>query len=175
MPSPSPPAPAASQPNPASTPAGVTALLERSVLAFVTAAASSDPMTAAQLRAAYVASVSHALLHTGATMTKRDLYYLCRALFRTSVSADRAVTALARSLGVPSNDLNIVAAPKGIASGPVSWIDESNAHVSVGGFGPAGALIPARPERLRRLRTSASLILVYVSASVCISEAFLAY
>lgn len=116
--------------------------------------------TVTQIRALYLAAVSYQLVKNGITITKRDLYYMCRALFVSPSSIDRTLAALSLKLGIQRNDLNIVAAPKGIVSGPVSYVGEGGEMVNVGMFGSLGCLIPSRPERLTQLSTTAECIIV---------------
>lgn len=138
--------------------------LECIVLDFVSYCAHPQQTcsTIAHLRTAYVASVAHALLRDRHTMTRRDLYYMSKVLFPSQPTAERTIASLARTVGAHPNDLNIVAAPKGIVAGPMSYVGESNAYVNVLLFGCEGSLIPSRPERLGRLSSTAKIILVYV-------------
>lgn len=136
--------------------------LECVILQFVRSLASLQRLTLIDLRKAYIASVSHNLLRSGLTITKRDVYYQCRLLFPNPEVVDNVLSLLGRLLSVCTNDLNIIPAPKGIVTGPLSYIDEHKNQVNVALFGPNGTLIPSRPERLEQLSTSAQLILVYV-------------
>lgn len=112
------------------------------------------------LRVAYLASLAHSHILQGKLLTKRDIYYMCRALFASPASVDRALDTLSEGLQVPRNELNIVAAPKGIVSGNVAFVDEAGHAVNVGMFGPDGCLIPPRPERMREVVTDACAVVV---------------
>lgn len=112
------------------------------------------------LRVAYLASLAHSHILQGTLLTKRDIYYMCRALFSSPASVDRALAALSEGLQVPRNELNIVAAPKGIVTGSVAFVDEAGHAVNVDMFGPDGCLIPPRPERIREVVTDACAVVV---------------
>lgn len=60
-----------------------------------------------------------ACLHSGTVKTKRDVYYQNTALYAHQRTVDTAVESIARSLGVPRDSLNIVAAPKGTVYGAI--------------------------------------------------------
>lgn len=145
--------------------AHIISKLEQTVIAFIKACALKQKQSLVTLRQAYIASLSHDLLRSDLLLTKRDIYYLCRTLFPNVSSVNYTVSILSRSLCVTANNLNIVAAPKGLITGPLSYIGEHNEFVYVTLFGPNGVLVPSRPERLRQISTSASLILVYVCRS----------
>lgn len=115
------------------------------------------------LRIAYLASLAHSHVRQGKLLTKRDIYYMCRLLFSSPASVDRALDALSEGLQVPRNDLNIVAAPKGIVAGNIAFVDEDGHYLNVAMFGPDGCLIPPRPERMRDVVTDACAVVVYVS------------
>ena len=112
------------------------------------------------LRVAYLASISHEHIRERRILTKRDLYYMCRPLFNTPTAVDRALSCLSNCTKVCRNDLNIVAAPKGLVAGPMSFTDEYNNYIDVGMFGIQGCLIPSRPERVRSIQTQATGILM---------------
>ena len=84
---------------------------------------------------------------------------MCRTLFPSQQTADTALSALGKRICIHTNDLNIVAAPKGIVTGPITYVGEHVDQVDLALFGPQGNLIPPRPERLRDLKCHAHLIL----------------
>lgn len=112
------------------------------------------------LRIAYLASVCHSNISRGCVLTKRDIYYMCSALFPSPATVDRALAILAADLDVPRNDLNVVAAPKGLVSGCLSFVDEEGNAVNVGMFSEQGCLIPSRPERAASIETDADALVV---------------
>lgn len=57
------------------------------------------------------------LLETGATTTKRDLYYKHKALFSSSEDADRAIAQVAHMLNTPRHSLHVFAASRGWMAG----------------------------------------------------------
>lgn len=118
------------------------------------------PITA--LRIAYLASIAHGGIASRTLICKRDVYYMCSALFPKQTLVDSALSALGLVLNVDRNDLNIIAAAKGIVAGRVCFVEESGCRVDVGMFGSHGCLIPARPERMTHVEISASATLVYV-------------
>lgn len=122
---------------------------------------STKQLSLSSLRTMYLASTSHDLIRTENTCTKRDIYYCIRTLFPSVSTVERALLSLCRELDIESNDLGIVSAPKGLISGPLSFVGEQNDLVVVNHFGGNGILIPVRPERLRSVSTNARLLLVY--------------
>jgi Type IIB DNA topoisomerase len=129
----------------------------------------SDPcvrIPLAKLRDAFIASQAHVLLQTGVTATKRDMYYMCRFLFRRQENANAAIHRVAAAVGTHCNNLNIVAAQKGLVAGDLSFLGEHGEYTNVALFGPSGILIPPRPERLSQITTSASFILVIEKETV---------
>jgi DNA topoisomerase VI subunit A len=143
--------------------APVVAALEASVLRYVADAASASvPLAPHRHRDAFVTMTAHGLLLAGCTATKRDVYYMAKALFGRQANADAAVARVAAAVPCHRNDLNIVAASKSIVAGDLRFATEDGHTVDVGLFGPAGVLVPARPERLTAVQTRAEFILVYV-------------
>lgn len=122
----------------------------------------------AALRLAYLASLSHLHIRQNRLLTKRDVYYMCRPLFPNTFVVDRTLEALSKLLHIPRNDLCIVAAPKGLVSGTIAYVDEAHDFVSVTMFGPDGCIIPSRPERISQVSTDACAILVYVRINMYI-------
>lgn len=112
------------------------------------------------LRIAYLASLSHTTIHEARILTKRDVYYICRPLFPNPASVDRALAALAAALNLPRNHLNIVAAPKGIVTGRVAFVDEHGHAIDLSLFAADGCLVPPRPERITDLTTDACAVVV---------------
>lgn len=112
------------------------------------------------LRVAYLASLSHNLILHQKLITKRDVYYMCRALFPNPESVDRALMHLASISNAHRNELHIIAAPKGLVAGNVSYCDGAGNLIDVSMFGNEGCLIPARPERMLNIIMDAKAILV---------------
>lgn len=118
--------------------------------------------TLSSLRIAYLAALARDAIASNCLLTKRDVYYLCRALFPDMRTVDRTLASLERMLRIARNDLNVVAAPKGLVSGPVSFVDEASCAVNVALFDMDAVLIPPRPERMRNVVVNAQAIIVYV-------------
>lgn len=112
------------------------------------------------LRIAYLATVAHTNILEERILTKRDIYYICPQLFANPAFVDRALATLSVGLNIPRNDLNIVAAPKGIVSGCVAFVEEDGHEVNVAMFSSEGCLIPPRPERMQNVTTDACAIVV---------------
>lgn len=123
-----------------------------------------SPLTV--LRISYLASLSFTHLVQNRLITKRDIYYLSPLLFPNPAIVDRALNSLAKLLCVFRNDLNIVAAPKGLVAGQLNFIDESASHVDVAMFDTHPCIIPSRPERMLHLATDACAVVVYVPKRV---------
>lgn len=140
--------------------------LEEHILAYVqdvnTANNASAVLPPMHHRDAFIAATAHSLLLAGDILTKRDVYYLVTALFGNQSNADAAVERVALAVECHRNDLNIVAAPKSLVAGSLSFVSEDDHLIHVAGFGPAGLLIPARPERIKNITTSALFVLVCV-------------
>lgn len=114
------------------------------------------------LRIAYLASVAHSNIIEGKLLTKRDIYYMARNLFPNPAAVDRALHALSVSVKVARNDLNIVAAAKGLVAGNIAFVDEDGHSVNVAMFGAGGCLVPCRPERMRDIKSDACAVVVCV-------------
>lgn len=112
------------------------------------------------LRVAYLASLAIKNIEESKLTTKRDICYLCRPLFANVAVVQRALSLLADIVSVETHDLNIVAAAKGLVTGPVTFVDEVGCQVDVARFGTQGCFIPARPEKMRCIEVRASGILV---------------
>lgn len=118
--------------------------------------------TITSMRIAYLASISHEATRANKLISKRDVYYLCRALFPKETIVDTALKSLAAIVNVERNELSIIAAVKGLVAGRISFVEESGCRVDVSMFGPQGCLIPARPERITDVVIDAIAVLVYV-------------
>lgn len=132
--------------------------------------------TLSSLRIAYLAALARDAVLSNCLLTKRDVYYLCRALFPTMQVVDRTLASLERMLDVARNDLHVVAAPKGLVSGPVSFVDESSCAVNVAMFDADAVLVPMRPERMLTVVVNARAILVcviYICLFVLLDHAIL--
>jgi meiotic recombination protein SPO11 len=57
----------------------------------------------------------------GTTMMRRDLYYSHVKLFKSQNSSNRVLSQFSRSLLVGHDNLNVLASPKGLVYGPISW------------------------------------------------------
>lgn len=112
------------------------------------------------VRITYLASITLACILENRVITKRDVYYMCRSLFCNTQTVDRALETLSLCTGVPRNDLNVVAAPKGIVFGEVRFVDELGFDINVGMFGLEGCLIPSRPERMSHIKVGAHSVLM---------------
>lgn len=112
------------------------------------------------LRFIYLTALSHRNIVRSTTLTKRDVYYMCRALFPRPEMVDRTVDILATFVDVPRDDLALVAAPKGMVAGPVIFVDETNCRIDAALFAGEGCLIPCRPSRMQSATTQATAILV---------------
>jgi meiotic recombination protein SPO11 len=120
----------------------------------------------AKHRDAFVAAHAVRLLRSGLTASKRDVYYMCRQLFQRQENASASIHRVAAAIGIHSNNLNIVAAQKGLVAGSISFVGEQGEITDVALFGSSGILIPSRPERLTHIQTSASFILVVEKETV---------
>lgn len=119
------------------------------------------------IRIAYLAALACEAMCARRLLTKRDIYYMCRILFPSVATVDRALRILELALGAMPNGLNIVSAPKGIVCGRVSFTDEFGATVDVAAFHADGALVPARPDELRHICAAPHAILVYAADFSC--------
>ncbi|KAA8573445.1 hypothetical protein EYC84_005030 [Monilinia fructicola] len=83
-----------------------------------------------------ILELSHEALVTGNIITKRDMYYRDPELFTKQVIVDRFVDDIAYTLGLKRDDLNVMAAAKGLVAGffvitrKTSVIDYSSAAES---------------------------------------------
>jgi meiotic recombination protein SPO11 len=117
-------------------------------------------------RDAFIAAQAHLLLQSRVTATKRDMYYTSRFLFRRQENANAAILRVAAEVGTHCNNLNIVAAQKGLVAGDLSFLGEHGEYTNIALFGTSGTLIPPRPERLSQITTSANFILVIEKETV---------
>ncbi|KAK1757142.1 meiotic recombination protein rec12 [Echria macrotheca] len=69
-----------------------------------------------------IIELSHEALISGHLITKRNIYYQNVDLFKSQSVVDEMVDTLAYTLGLGRGDLNIVAAAKGLISGPIDLI-----------------------------------------------------
>lgn len=116
-----------------------------------------------------VLRVCYELLKHGTKCNKRELYYLDPMLFESQTHSDKALEAVSQLLKVPRNRLNIIASPKGIISGSITYI-EDDMETTVGN---RILQIPSDPDYIT---TSASFILVIEKEAVLhrlINEEFL--
>lgn len=118
------------------------------------------------LRIVYLASLAQSNIMEGKLLTKRDVYYMERGLFPNPQAVDRALTALSEIVQAPRNDLNIVAAPKGLVAGSIAFTDEDGHSVNVSLFGADGCLIPCRPERMQEVHSNAHAVVLCVCADI---------
>lgn len=146
--------------------ARIISCLEMELLSYMlelsVAQKAEKALALARHRDAFVAATAHALLLAGAVLTKRDVYYLATALFGSQGNADAALQRVTLATQCHRNDLNIVAAPKSLVAGDLEFVSEDDYVIKVSGFGAAGLLIPARPERIKQISTNAKFVLVYV-------------
>jgi DNA topoisomerase VI subunit A len=110
------------------------------------------------------------LLHTAFIFNEnslRDCYYMCSKLFGRQSNADAAAARVAASIPTMRNNLNIVAAPKGLVAGDLTYVTEHGNLISVDLFAPNGVFIPPRPERMANIATNAPFVLMYVGFVFC--------
>ncbi|KAK4122232.1 DNA topoisomerase IV, alpha subunit [Parathielavia appendiculata] len=89
-----------------------------------------------------IIEMSHEALLSGSFVTKRNIYYQNPDLFKSQSVVDDMVDNLALSLGVGREDLNIVAAAKGLISGPIDLILRDGSSHSCDIPGDTGMLLP---------------------------------
>jgi meiotic recombination protein SPO11 len=142
--------------------ATILSRLEDQVTAYIQSAACPGTLQLHRLRDAFVASIGHRLLLSGHTSTKRDIYYMNKALFGRQSNADAAVERVAATVPCHRNNLNIVAASKALVAGDLTYVTEQGFEIKVNMFGHSGVLVPPRPERLTQIGTDAEFVLVYV-------------
>lgn len=139
----------------------VLAKLEKFTLEFVQQLALSDgSITVAHVRRQFIAALAHDLIRNKRTVTKRDVYYSTKLLFKDVPSVDRALKSLCTALGIDVLELNIVAAPKSFVSGNLFFTTYDGHDVNVAIYGPQGILCPARPDRLTNVHTQTKAILM---------------
>ncbi|KAK4224273.1 meiotic recombination protein rec12 [Podospora fimiseda] len=90
-----------------------------------------------------IIELSHEALLSGNIITKRNIYYQDPDLFKSQAVVDALVDNLAFTLGVGRGDLNIVAAAKGLISGPVELIMRDGSVHNCGLSGDGGVLLPS--------------------------------
>ncbi|KXX77742.1 Meiotic recombination protein rec12 [Madurella mycetomatis] len=90
-----------------------------------------------------ILDLSHEALLSGKLITKRNIYYQNPELFKTQSVVDDMVDSLAFTLGVGRDDLNIVAAAKGLISGPIELTLSDGSVNNCGLPSDTGLLLPA--------------------------------
>ncbi|KAK3297443.1 Spo11/DNA topoisomerase VI subunit A [Chaetomium fimeti] len=90
-----------------------------------------------------IIEMSHEALLSGNLITKRNIYYQNPDLFRSQSVVDDMVDNLAFTLGVGREDLSIVAAAKGLISGPIDLILRDGSTHSCDIAGDTGSLLPS--------------------------------
>ncbi|PNH47833.1 hypothetical protein VD0004_g511 [Verticillium dahliae] len=103
----------------------------------------STPREASKFaRVMKILSLSHGALVGGTILTKRNIFYQDVELFGSQANVDQLVDDLAFTLNLGRDDLNIVAAGKGLASGPVTIHLQNGTQVDMSS-GSTGVLIPS--------------------------------
>ncbi|KAK4157192.1 Spo11/DNA topoisomerase VI subunit A [Chaetomidium leptoderma] len=90
-----------------------------------------------------IIEMSHEALLSGNLITKRNIYYQNTTLFKSQSVVDDMVDNLAFTLGVGREDLNIVAAAKGLISGPVDLVLRDGSTHSCDVPGDTGMMLPS--------------------------------
>ncbi|KAL2132113.1 hypothetical protein VTI74DRAFT_4202 [Chaetomium olivicolor] len=90
-----------------------------------------------------IIELSHEALLSGSLITKRNIYYQNPDLFRSQGVVDDMVDNLAFTLGIGREDLNIVAAAKGLISGPMDLMLRDGSIHSCDISGTTGMLLPS--------------------------------
>ncbi|KAH6850710.1 Spo11/DNA topoisomerase VI subunit A, partial [Chaetomium sp. MPI-CAGE-AT-0009] len=90
-----------------------------------------------------IIEMSHEALLSGNLITKRNIYYQNPDLFRSQSAVDDMVDNLAFTLGVGREDLSIVAAAKGLISGPIDLVLRDGSIHSCDVAGGTGTLLPS--------------------------------
>ncbi|KAK4211472.1 Spo11/DNA topoisomerase VI subunit A [Rhypophila decipiens] len=85
----------------------------------------------------------HEALLSGNILTKRNIYYQNLDLFTSQVMVDEMIDNLAYTLGVGRDDLNIVAAAKGLLAGPIELKTRDNVIIQCSGANDSGILLPS--------------------------------
>ncbi|KAI9149479.1 Meiotic recombination protein rec12 [Paramyrothecium foliicola] len=80
-----------------------------------------------------ILQLSHDALVSGTVLTKRHIYYQHQELFGKQQNVDDLVDDLALTLAVSRDDLNIVAAAKGVVSGPVAMVMRNGSRLDAQG------------------------------------------
>ncbi|KAM4066577.1 type IIB DNA topoisomerase domain-containing protein [Hirsutella rhossiliensis] len=92
-------------------------------------------------RVLLVIQLSHDALVSGSILTKRQIFYQHQELFDKQRVVDELVDDLALTLGVHRHDLNIVASPKGLVSGPLTIRNHDGSAITAS-LGDTGTPIP---------------------------------
>ncbi|KAL2020578.1 hypothetical protein VTK56DRAFT_8166 [Thermocarpiscus australiensis] len=90
-----------------------------------------------------IIELSHEALLSGNFITKRNIYYQNTDLFKSQSVVDDMVDNLAFTLGVGREDLNIVAAAKGLVAGPIELILRDGSVNSCDFPSDTGMLLPS--------------------------------
>ncbi|KAL8404189.1 hypothetical protein RB594_009158 [Gaeumannomyces avenae] len=97
-----------------------------------------------------ILEIAHEALLTGKLVTKRNIFYQDKQLFRDQRTVDALVDDIALTLGVGRHALNIAAAGKGLVAGPISLtLDDDGSILPC----DDATLIPT-PDRLRHVEWS---------------------
>ncbi|KAI6374401.1 hypothetical protein MCOR25_003190 [Pyricularia grisea] len=88
-----------------------------------------------------ILEMSHQALISGNIVTKRNIFYQAKALFRDQAVVDRLVDDVAFTLGVGRHSLNITAAGKGLVIGPISFVLNDGTMVSCDHMRTEGTII----------------------------------
>ncbi|KAK0652552.1 Spo11/DNA topoisomerase VI subunit A [Cercophora newfieldiana] len=90
-----------------------------------------------------IIELSHEALLSGDLITKRNIYYQNINLYKTQGVVDDMVDNIAFTLGVGREDLNIVAAARGLISGPIALFMRGGETVQCGLPTENGLLLPS--------------------------------
>ncbi|KAK0739432.1 Spo11/DNA topoisomerase VI subunit A [Apiosordaria backusii] len=93
-----------------------------------------------------IIEISHEALLSGSLITKRNIYYQNPDLFGSQAAVDIMVDNLAFTLGLGRGDLNIVAAAKGLVSGPIVLVNRDGSVVDCGLSHDTGIILPSISE-----------------------------
>ncbi|TLD25383.1 hypothetical protein PspLS_05403 [Pyricularia sp. CBS 133598] len=88
-----------------------------------------------------ILEMAHQALVTGNIVTKRNIFYQAKDLFRNQAVVDRLVDDVAFTLGVGRHSLNITAAGKGLVIGPISFVLNDGTFVSCDNMRTEGTII----------------------------------
>ncbi|KAB5529027.1 Spo11/DNA topoisomerase VI subunit A [Coniochaeta sp. 2T2.1] len=97
-----------------------------------------------------ILEISRKAIATGSVVTKRNIYYQNTDLFKHQRTVDSLVDDLACTLGVGRDDLNIVAAAKGLFAGPITLKMRNNSVIPCGLSHERGTLIPT-PKLIHKI------------------------